>query len=159
VLSIRFPDSPLEKRDVSLEVGHVTNLELTKQAVVAPQSKETPSPAPLVTPPVEKPAEKPPTPITRFIGFAAIGAGVVAGVSTLVLGLSAFDARDAYNAAPSRAGLEHANGLATWTNVAWVTGAVLLAGGVALVLIPGPKAAPSAALSVRPGGVTVEGAF
>jgi len=157
VLSIRFPDSPVEKRDVALEVGRVTTLELTKQVAVTPPSKETAPP--LAVAPIEKPPEKSPVPITRYIGFAAIGAGVVAGVSTLILGLSALDAGKAYDASPSIEALHHANALATWTNVAWVTGAVLVAGGVALVLIPGPKAAPNAALTVRPGGITLEGTF
>jgi tetratricopeptide (TPR) repeat protein len=159
VLSIRYPDASSEKRDVVLELGTSTSLDAVKAATVTqPTPKE--NPPPLVPPPVDKPMEeKSATPITRFIGVGAIGAGVVAGVATIVLGLSANDAGNAYNTLPSREALDHANALATWTNVAWITGAVLVASGVALVLIPGGKAQPKAAVSAALGGVMLGGAF
>lgn len=158
VLAVRYADGSSDKRDVALETGKATNLDVTKTAVVTPPTpKENPTPLP--QPVVEKPVEeKASVPITRFIGFGLIGAGVVAGASTIVLGLSANDARDAYNAAPSQSAYDHGNALATWTNVAWITGAVLVAGGVALVLIPGPKKA-KAAIAPAANGVLLRGVF
>ena len=51
-------------------------------------------------------------------------------LSGVVFGLSALDARDAYNAAPSQAGYDHAGALATWTDVTLIAGCVFAAGPV-----------------------------
>jgi hypothetical protein len=77
----------------------------------------------------------------KAAGFGAIGLGAMSCVSAALLGSSALDAGDAYNAAPTRASFDHANSLATWSTVTWITGGVFLAGGVALVLLPEHKSA------------------
>jgi hypothetical protein len=91
-----------------------------------------------------------------------------------VLGLSAQDAGDAYNANPSRAALDRANGLATWATVAWVTGGVLLAAGITFVLLPdkapskdpdkkpnleAPPTEPALGFSPSLGGAVLRGTF
>ena len=74
-------------------------------------------------------------------------------------------ARDDYNTAPSRPLLDHLHGLETWTNIAFVAGGVLTAGGVALMILPlgsessAPAGQATVGVRVAPGGAFVEGAF
>ena len=99
--------------------------------------------------------------LRRSLGFAAAGAGIASIGAGVVLGVSALSARDAYNAAPTQTAYNHAIGLQTWTNVAFIAGGALAVGGVALVLwpSPSPKGEPTLSLAPAPGGFLVRGAF
>jgi hypothetical protein len=70
------------------------------------------------------------------------------------------DAKDAYDAAPSRPGYDHASSLETWTNVAFIGGAVLLVGGIVLVAVPmGDRNEGRVKVGTSPGGLLLRGSF
>jgi tetratricopeptide (TPR) repeat protein len=170
-LSVKLSGKPAEKREVLLEGGQTQKLDVSPAPVV--KKPETPPP-----PPKEVVVEKPVShmSIMKAIGFTSIGVGATTAIAAIILGISAQDAGDAYNAAPSHAGYVHANALADWTTGAWITAGVFVAAGVALVLIPEPKssseastpkpeekkpAEDSARLLIAPslGGLVVKGSF
>jgi hypothetical protein len=162
-LSVRAPGKPIERRDVSLEAGKTTPLELKDEVKSPPRKPEAePSPPPLTGPTPPMPT---PTPTTRepfwttrrAIGVGVGGAGVAILGGAVVFGLSANGARDAYNASPSQKGYDHASSLQTLTNVALVAGVLVAAGGVVLVILPSSDARVRA--SAAPGGVTLAGTF
>jgi hypothetical protein len=103
----------------------------------------------------------------KAVGFTAIGVGGAGVLGAILLGISAQDAGDAYNAAPSHAGYVHANALAAWTTGVWIGAAVCVVAGLTFVLIPeksgtSPAASPQqASLSISPslGGFTMQGSF
>ncbi|MFO0736189.1 MAG: hypothetical protein U0270_09925 [Labilithrix sp.] len=160
-LSVRAPGKPIEKRDITLEAGKTAPLEL----------KEEPKPEPKVEEPPKK--EEPPkveplpprlahpfwtTP--KVIGVGVAGVGVAALAGAIVLGLNAKDAESAYQSAPTRPAFDHASSLQTWTNVSIIAGAALVAGGIALVVVPiGEKNERSMHASVTPGGLALGGKF
>ena len=87
-------------------------------------------------------------------------------LSGIVLGSEAIGARDAYRGAPTPFGYDHASELQTWTNVAFVAGGIMAAGGIALVVWPSPKGAGgpgtrSEVLSLipAPGALLLRGRF
>lgn len=161
-LSVRVTNKPVEKKDVTLEAGKSISLDL----------KEEPKPAP---PPVEEPPKKDvpakPEPLPprlahpfwttpRVIGVGVAGLGIAAIGGAIILGFNAKDAESAYKDAPSRPALDHASTLQTWTNVTIIAGAVLAAGGVALIAIPiGEKNEQGMHAGLTPGGATLEGTF
>ena len=174
VLVMHAPQKPIVKRDVTLDLAQVTRISLRDEpesAPVSPSLAKTPEAA--VTPAPIASQEMPATlDVRRTIGVTLIGVGGAILLSGVVLGLNANGARDAYDAGPTRAAFDHATSLQTWTNVAFVTGGVLAAGGIALVVWPSPrghaiggKTAESARLEpvlrVAPslGGAVVQGAF
>ncbi|MBX3202313.1 MAG: hypothetical protein KF894_29560 [Labilithrix sp.] len=161
-LTVRIPNKPIERRDVTLDAGKVTSLEL----------KDEPAPAPAAEP--EPAAETPAAPTEaapprlrepfwntmRVIGVGVAGVGVAALGAGAILGTSANGAKEAYDAGPSRAAFDHASSLETWTNVALISGAVLVAGGIALVVVPlGEKSDGSVRVGAAPGSVVVGGTF
>ncbi len=157
-LSVHAPGKPPEKREVLLEGGQLQKLDVAPVPVKKPDEPPPPPPPKEVV--VEKPVQQ--MSITKALGFTALGVGGASVLAAILLGISALDAGDAYNAAPTHASLVHANALATWTTVSWIVAGVFVAGGVTLVLIPGPSrsatAAPkpeSARLSIVP---TLDGA-
>jgi hypothetical protein len=165
VLTARAPSDAIQRRDVTLEGGRVTTIEVKEEPRPAPK----PEPEPAAT--EEKPPEKPPAqeplparlrePLWTSYRVAGVGVGAL-GVAALgagvVLGTSANGAKDAYDAAPTRAAFDHASSLETWTNVSLVTGALLLAGGVALVVLPlGDRPEGHVRLGAAPGGLVVGG--
>jgi hypothetical protein len=162
-LMIVPPNGSIVHRDVTVELGKATPLALTEDDV-APKPEPEPPPAPKVE---AKPAPPPPLPppppswwnLRRGIGVGVVGLGVATLASGIVLGTSALGARDAYNAAPTQVGYDHASSLETWTNVAFAGSALFLAGGAALVLWPAPKARAPVMAAPAPGGVVVRGAF
>lgn len=131
VLSARSAGGSVDKHDVNLELGQTLAIDVTPKAAAPPLQAKVESQVVKVE--VEGPAR---LSITKAAGFSLLGLGVMSGVSAIVLGLSANDAGSAYNAAPSQASFDHANGLATWTTVAWIASGVLVAGGVVFVLLP-----------------------
>lgn len=141
VLVVRPTKGDVQKRDVTLDLGLAENIDVTPK-VEAPKVE-----APKLEPPktVTVEVEGPPRlSWKKAVGFSAIGLGAMGLVSGVILGLSANDAADAYNAGPTRQSFDHANGLATWTTIAFVTGGVFVAGGVVLVLLPESKSSPAA---------------
>jgi len=171
-LSVRMPNKPIERRDVSLEAGRVTTLELKEEVkapvkvdVEPPTKKEPPPPPP--SDPVPARLREPFWTNIKVVGVGVAGLGVATLVGTVLLGTSANDAKDAYDAAPSRAGFDHASSLETWTNVTLIAGAVLVAGGIALVVAPigGSESSSRGGSSVKvhgsigPGGMGLRGTF
>ncbi|MBX3192743.1 MAG: hypothetical protein KF819_37515 [Labilithrix sp.] len=158
-LSIRAPGRPIERRDVSLDAGKVTNLELKDETKVAPKPEPEPEPEPPPPPPVvvETP---PPYWITRRVVGVGVGSvGVATLIATVVLGVNANDAKVAYDAGPTRESFDHASSLQTWTNVTLVTSLLCLAGGVALVVWPDKDGERGVRVGPAPGGGVVTGTF
>jgi hypothetical protein len=102
-MAVVIPDRPVQRRDVSLEVGKTATLEL----------KDEPAPAtsaPAVTTTADAPPPPPPPPVIveqgvstrRAIGLTMMGLGVAGIGAGIVLGLETLDARDTYNAAPTQ---------------------------------------------------------
>jgi hypothetical protein len=175
-LSVRVPNRPIERRPLVLERGQTSKMDVTAAMPTAaggagPASKDTGGPS---TPPQQSPASEPPAsrPL-RTIGFVALGVGGAMLLGGVVLGVEALDARNAYNAAPTGPAFDHANGLATWTTVAFVAGGVVAAGGLVLVLLPASRAEGSSSpvgpregqkgevLMIAPtlGGLVLKGVF
>ncbi|HSO34860.1 MAG TPA: hypothetical protein VLT33_20160 [Labilithrix sp.] len=157
-LSIRAPGRPIERRDVTLEASKLSNLELKDEPkVVAKVEPEPVKPAPVVVAPPPRRVES--YWITRrVIGVGVGGVGLAALAGGIVLGLQANGAKDAYDAGPTRESFDHASALQTWTNVSLIAGGVLIAGGIALVVIPdGDEGRVRASLT--PGGAVVSGSF
>ncbi len=172
VLLARFTgDKPAVRKDITLELNQVGNLELKEEAPPPPPDKPKPKPKedeppkPTEPPPPEPRAAPAKFPFMKAAGVGAAGLGVGFLVGGTVLGLNALSAKDAYNAGPTQSSYDHANGLATWSTVAFVAGAVFTAGGVALLLIPDSKESSVKAgtgrlqLSPLPGGASLSGAF
>ena len=158
-LSVRAPGKPIERRDVTLQAGKLVTVELKEEPKVQPKVEVEPvKPPPVVLPP-------PPPPRTQYwttrrvAGVGVAGVGVAALGATIVLGLEANSAKTAYDAGPTRESFDHASSLQTWTNVALVSSAVLVAGGVALVLWPDPDGEGHVRVGAAPGGVVMAGKF
>jgi hypothetical protein len=149
VLVVRASKGEMQKRDVTLDLGLAESLDVTPK-VEAPKVEAPKVEAPK---PVTIEVEGPPrVSVKKAIGFTAIGLGVMGLASGVVLGLNANDAGDAYNAGPTRRAFDHANALATWTTIAFISGGVFVAGGIVLVLLPESKSstASDAAPEVKP---------
>ncbi len=159
-VSIRPPGKPIERRDVTLEASKVTPLELKDEPKVVPKTEPEPIKRVVVAP-------QPPPPrlesfwITRrVVGVGLAGVGLAALGSGIVLGLEANSAKDAYDAGPTRQSFDHASSLQTWTNIALVSGVVLVAGGIALVVIPdSSEGRGGVRVGAAPGGAVVTGEF
>jgi hypothetical protein len=159
-LSVRAPGKPIERRDVTLETGKLVSIELKGEPKIVPRVE----PEPVKPPPVVEPPPPPPRPywITRrVIGVGVGGVGIAALGSAIILGTSANSAKTAYDAAPTREGFDHASSLQTWTNIALVSGAVLVAGAVVLVVWPDRDGNEGGRVNVgaAPGGAVVTGNF
>ena len=159
-LSIRSTGRPLERRSIVLALGQVQKVQLSAAAPEGdgPKADTRPPPPPVVVPTPTTPTG---VEVRRTIGLVTIGFGAAVLTSGAILGLQALDARDAYNATPSRGGFDHADSLQNWTNIAFVTGGILAAGGLALVLWPHKSATAETGISVSPslGGAMLRGAF
>lgn len=160
-LAISVPDRPIMRRDVRLEIGKPLALTLKDEpAPTAEKPKQETAAA--AAPQHAAAAEKaPPNQFRRALGFTAIGLGVASLGGTVLLGFQTINARDAFNTAPSRALYDHEQALMTWTNVTLVAGAVLVVGGVALVLWPSSSSSTEVTVGVAasPGGGSLVGTF
>lgn len=155
-LTYKIPGKGIEKQDVSLEVGKVTELELKEKPDEAPKQVEAPPPPP--PPPAPPPAPRSFWTLRRSIGVGVAGVGVAAVGAGAIFGVQALSARDAYDAGPTRASFDHASGMQTWTNVMLISGAVLVAGGIALVVYPeSDKPEGRMTFGIGPRGVVLGG--
>jgi hypothetical protein len=163
-LAVQPPSRPIEHRDVTLDLGKRTRLELAAEPTIPAGATSSPT---LPKPPVENAlaprASEEQGNLRRELGFAIAGAGVASLAAGAVLGVSALSARDAFNAAPTQIAYDHATSLQTWTDVVFVAGGVLVAGGVALALWPSSKTdarrEPTVSLAPSFGGAVVRGSF
>jgi hypothetical protein len=157
-VSVRAPGKPIERRDVTLDANKVTNLELKDE----PKVVAKPDPVVVKPEPVAPPRPPPPREsfwITRrVIGVGVAGVGVAALGSGIILGLQANSAEKAFNAGPTQESFDHASSLQTWTNVMLIAGGVLIAGGIALVVIP-DKDEGQVRVGFTPGGAVMTGSF
>ncbi len=162
------PAGTVERRDVMLEIAKTAHVEISP--VPPAPSPEAAAPPHGVLPELGVRAHAARgLEVRRLVGVGVAGIGLGALAAGAVLGFSALGARDAYNASPSRTAYDHANALATWTDVAFIAGGVLVAGGAALVLWPsreGPSRErdgacrePAVALVPAPGGAALWGVF
>ncbi|MDB4935755.1 MAG: hypothetical protein JWP87_2727 [Labilithrix sp.] len=158
-LSVRAPGKPIERRDVTLQAGKVVTLELKDE----PKVVAKPEPEPVKPLPVEAPPPPPPRMqywITRrVIGVGVAGVGIAALGSGIILGLEANSAKTAYDAGPTRESFDHASSLEAWTNVALISGALMVAGGIALVVWPDEGGQGHVNVGATPGGAFVAGKF
>ncbi len=157
-LSVRAPGKPIERRDVTLQTGKLVSIELKDEPKVVPKVE----PEPMKAAPMVEAPPPPPRPywITRrVVGVGVGGVGIAALGSAVILGTSANSAKTAYDAGPTRESFDHASSLQTWTNVALISGFVLVAGGVALVLWPDHDGEGRVNVGAAPGGAVVTGKF
>jgi hypothetical protein len=139
-LTVRTTGRPIERISVVLTRGSATKLDLAgAQASFAPA-------APPALPGAQTRASAQPTPVRSALGFAILGAGATALLAGALLGIEAQGARDAYDAAPTSIGFDHASALQTWTTAAIVSGGILSAVGLVFVLWPAsPASKPTSA--------------
>ncbi len=158
-LSVRAPGKPVERRDVTLQAGRTVAVELKDEPKIVPKAE----PEPVKPPPVVEPPPPPPPPpywITRrVIGVGVGGIGIAALGSAIILGSNANGAKTAYDAGPTREAFDHASSLQTWTNVALISGAVLVAGAVVLVVLPDRSGEGRVNVGAAPGGAVLTGKF
>jgi hypothetical protein len=161
-LTVKAPGKPVDHRDVSLEAGKVIEMNL-KDEPAKTQATPTPDPAPKETPketPQPRSSHESYWTIRRVAGVGVAGLGVAVLGAGAVLGINANGAKDAYDARPSREAFDHASSLETWTNVAFITGAVCLVGGIVLVVLPDDDGRESRVrVGVGPSGATLGGTF
>jgi len=167
VITIIPPDHAPYRRELMLTTGTTSTVLLgegDEENAPAPTPVAVEVPKPViryVTREVPRPAET-----RRYVGFGVTGLGVASLAASALLGASTLDGRDAYRSARTQDAYDHVRMLQTWTNVTLVAGAVLVAGGVALILWPanrrpGSSAYPIASLDVAPAanGILVRGSF
>jgi hypothetical protein len=159
-LSVLSPNRPATHQDVTLEAGKVKLLDVKDEPPPPPpeEPKEVAPPPPPVAPTVIHPSDSFWTP-TRVVGVGVLGAGVSALVAAAVLGTSANEAKDSYLAAPTRESFDHASSLQSSTNVALVSGLILFAAGVTLVVLPIGRSDRRVEVRAARGGLAVGGTF
>ncbi|HEX8796530.1 MAG TPA: hypothetical protein VF765_36520 [Polyangiaceae bacterium] len=166
-LTVRAPGSGIERRSIVVERGKTTPLDL---ATAPPAASSPPPSAPGAGTPSAAP-ETPPAPAPKSdwkkpVGLTLMGVGGATLLAGVVLGLEAQDAKDAYDKAPLDATYNHAASLQTWTNVAFIAGGVIAAGGIVLFVWPSSShasepAPAAAAVQLVPGlgGASIRGTF
>lgn len=164
-LSYRAPGKGVEKKEVSLEAGQKLAISLPEpppQVVTQPEPPKEEKKAPTVV--VQ--GEDPFVTLKKSAGLVVAGLGAATLVGSAILWSQAQGAGDSYNAAPTRTALDHGESMETWTTITLVTGGVLLAGGVALYLVPiKVKSSTAASQSFRTaisptlGGAMLRGQF
>jgi len=158
-LSVRAPGKPIERRDVTLQTGKLVSIELKDEPrIVSKVEPEPVKPQPVVEPP-PPPPPRPYWITRRVVGVGVGGVGIAALGSAIILGTSANSAKSAYDAGPTREAFDHASSLQTWTNVALISGFVLVAGAVVLVVWPDRDGEGRVNVGAAPGGAVVTGKF
>lgn len=159
-LTIRPPGKSIERRDVTLEASKVVRLELKEppKAVAAAAPEEATKRTVSLPPPLPPRLRETFWTTPRAIGVGVAGLGLAAVGSGILFGLEANSAKDAYNAGPTQASFDHAKSLQTWTNISLIAGGVLVAGGIALVVIP-RKGEDSPRVGLSLGSVSMTGRF
>lgn len=128
-----------------------------------PQPAPPPAPEPSLTPAprVAPPASPPPHTVLWPIGWASLGAGVVAAGVGIGFGVASSNAEEDHKAATTGAEkkrtADDAESAATMANVMYATGGVLVAAGVTMLIIDARRGAE--AKSAPTAVVTPEGAF
>jgi tetratricopeptide (TPR) repeat protein len=161
-LTVRAPGGSIDRRSIVLERGKTTTLDLaTAPPASSADAHAAPPPPPSSPPSAPAPSPSATSDWKKPVGIAAAGVGGATLLAGILLGVEANDAKNAYDAAPAQATYNHASGLQTWTNVAFIAGGVITAAGVALILWPshGASEPAKAEVSVLPGGLLVKGAF
>ncbi len=165
-LTLKRAGGVSEERSVELEAGNTTELDSEASADEEPQSQPTQKEVKLSEPkkhPVRVESKSPGP--WQTIGWVATGAGVAALGGGALLGISAKDAADTYNATPSRETFDHAKGLESKTNIMFIAGGVLTAAGVGILVwqaTKGEEKAPGStevSLKLSPRAVWAEGRF
>jgi hypothetical protein len=138
-LAITRADGSTETKKVDLSAG--ATAEVDAEAKPEPEAKEE---EPEKEVKLSEPAKHPVEVSTsegpwKTIGYVTLGAGVAALAGGALLGMSAKDAEDTYKNSPTRATYDHAKGLESKTNIMFIAGGVLTAGGVGLLIWGGPK--------------------
>lgn len=158
-------DGSSDTKQVKLTVGKT--LDLDAEARPEPEAEKKPEPETEVelSEPAKRPIEvKSDSGPWKTIGYVSLGAGIAALGGGALLGLSAKDAEDTYKASPTRETFDHAKGLESKTNIMFIAGGVLTAGGVGLLIWGGPKpkekpVEASVGFRVGPGQLVAEGRF
>jgi hypothetical protein len=167
VLVVAPADRASFRRDLRLTPG--LRAEIVLSEADAPADR-TDVPPPVVAPTVvttervvervvtkEVPAQ---TPLTQFLGVGLLGAGAIGLGAGAVLGLSAVSARDAYQTSRTQQAFDHARSMQTYTNIAFIAGGVLAAGGVVLLVLPKSSArGPATSVSLGPSSIMLQGAL
>jgi hypothetical protein len=165
-LSITRADGSTDKKQVELSTGSTAEVDAEEQPAPEEKTAEQPKEVKLSEPakhPVEvETTEEGPW---KTIGYVTVGAGVAALAGGALLGLSASDAEDTYKTSPTRATYDHAKGLESKTNIMFIAGGVLTAGGVGLLIWGGPKKSKEKAvdaaleIEVGPSQLVAKGRF
>lgn len=167
-LAVRSPGGGIERRPVVVERGKTTPLDLSTAAPAPPSTpapNEPAAPSSTAAPAPETPSGASKSDWKRPVGLTLMGVGGATLLAGVVLGLEAQDAKSAYDAAPVQATYDHASSLQTWTDVAFIAGGVIAAGGIALFVWPssGKAASEPAPTAVQfvpgLGGAAIRGAF
>jgi hypothetical protein len=163
VLSVTLPDGSTEKRALNFVAGQSQDVNLD-QAPEPQPDMPTPKPVKLAEPKKQpvKAESAPPSPLWKTVGFVATGAGVAALGGAVLVGTSAKDAEETYEAQPSRETFDHAKGLETRTNILLIGGGVLTAGGIGILVwqaTKGSEKQTAVRMHVGPSNVSFQGAF
>lgn len=135
VVTIIPPDRPPSRREVSLAAGGEIAIAL------GDDEDESKAPRPEVKTEIRVVEREVPAPAEprKYVGFGVIGLGVASLGAAAILGASALDAKDAYATSRTQDAFDHVRTVQTWSNVMLVTGLLLTAGGVALVVWPSAR--------------------
>ncbi len=132
VVTIIPPDRAASRREVALAAGAEVTISLgddeddAKTVRVEPKAETR-----IVEREVPRPAET-----RKYVGFGVLGLGLASLGAAAILGANALDAKDAYASSRTADAYDHVRTVQAWSNVALVTGLLLTAGGVALVMWP-----------------------
>lgn len=159
VLTFTLPGKPSQKKELRLEEGKITAIDLVAEAKAA-EAAAAASAGPATGARedghaagdhgTESSGEDPGVKLRKSLALVAIGIGVAGVAGTAILGVEGLGARDAYDDTPTRSTFDHAHSLQTWTNVFLVGSAVFLVGGAVLYFLPAPATNGHVRIGVAP---------